>query len=75
MHRELSDIIESEKLKPVEARKFVENALRDGVLRTTGTGVNAILPPASIFDKSRETKRLRVIELLMKFFQRFFGLV
>ncbi len=78
MEKELDEIIKQEKLKPEKTKKFVENAFRDGVLRTTGTDLDSILPAVSIFNKkgpSRAEKRQSVIELLKDFFQKFFGLI
>lgn len=77
MLEELEEIIQKEKLKPVKARKFMENAFHDGTLRTTGTDLDSILPAVSIFKKvgpSRAEKRQHVIELLKGYFQKFFGL-
>lgn len=45
MERELDAIIQQEKLRPEKARRFMENAFRDGAPRTTGTDLDAILPP------------------------------
>jgi len=46
---DLSAIIEAERLKPEETRRFVSNAFRDGALKTTGTDIDKILPPVSRF--------------------------
>ena len=79
MEEELEAIIQHEKLKPELARKFVENAFRDGALRTTGTDLDAILPAVSIFsknkDETRAAKRESVIEKLKGYFEKFFGLI
>ena len=50
-HREtdIQTLITEEKLKSEETRKFVENAFRDGVLKTTGTDVDRLMPPVSRF--------------------------
>ena len=68
---ELSTIIAEEKLKPAETRKFVEYSFRDGVMKTTGTDVDKILPPMSRFGGGMEKKKLTVIERLKAFFERF----
>ena len=78
MEEELEEIIQKEKLKPEKTRKFIENAFRDGTLRTTGTDLDSILPAVSIFNKkgpSRTEKRQNVIELLKCYFQKFFGVI
>ena len=72
--RELTAIIEEEKLKPEETRKFVEYSFRDGVMKTTGTDIDKLLPPVSRFGGGREKKKATVIERLLQFFERFFGL-
>ena len=73
--RELTAIIEEEKLKPDETRKFVENAFRDGSVKTTGTDIDKIMPPVSRFGGgNREEKKQGVISKLLKFFERFFGI-
>ncbi|WP_458691337.1 type I restriction endonuclease subunit R [Nocardia tengchongensis] len=73
---ELETIITEERLRPDEARAFVETAFRDGVLRTTGTAIIKVLPPTSRFsiDGGHGEKKQRVIEKLGAFFERFFGL-
>lgn len=47
---DIQELIQGEKLKPEETKKLMENAFRDGVLKTTGTDVDKILPPVSRFD-------------------------
>ena len=73
--RELTAIIEEEKLKPDETRKFIENAFRDGYVKTTGTDIDKIMPPVSRFGGgNREEKKQGIITKLLKFFARFFGI-
>ena len=43
-------------------------------MRTTGTGIDKILPPVSPFGGAREKKKQTVIEKLIAFFERFFGI-
>lgn len=60
---DLSAIIEGEKLRPKETRKFVAGSFRDGALKTTGTDIDKILPPVSRFSKGgRTVKKQNVIE-------------
>ena len=78
MEQEFEEIIQKERLKREKAQKFMKNAFRDGVLRTTGTDLDAILPAVSIFNKtgpSRAQKRQNVIHLLKDYFQKFYGLI
>ena len=72
--RQLAEIIEEEKLKPEETRQFVEYSFRDGSMKTTGTDIDKILPPVSRFGGGREKKKATVIQRLLGFFERFFGL-
>jgi len=73
---DLSAIIEDEKLKPAETRKFLTNAFRDGAMKTTGTDIDKILPPVSRFSGGgRAAKKQSVIEKLQVFFEKFLGVV
>ena len=73
---DLTAIITEENLKPDEARKYIENALRDGVLKTAGTDIDRFMPPISRFgDNNRSEKKLSVIEKLKRFFEKYFGVV
>lgn len=58
---DLAKIIMAEKLKPEETRKFVSNAFRDGVLKTTGTEINKLMPPVSRFGGSGRAKKSKVL--------------
>ncbi len=73
--QELIDIIRSENLKEAETRKFIENAFRDGEIKTTGTDIDGIMPPTSRFGGgNRAKKKQTIIEKLKAFFERFFGI-
>ena len=74
---DIQTLITEEKLKPEETRKFVENAFRDGILKTPGTDVDRLMPPVSRFGggRSRDKKKQTVIERLKGFFEKYFGLV
>ena len=73
--RELTQIIQEEKLKDSETRKFVENAFRDGEIRTSGTEIDKLMPPISRFGGgNRAQKKQGVIEKLKTFFDKFFGI-
>lgn len=75
--QDLDVLIDEEKLKPEEAKKFIDNAFRDGDIKTAGTDLDGILPPISRFlgGASRATKKQTVIEKLKVFFNKYFGLV
>lgn len=71
---ELVQIIKDEKLKEPETRKFIENAFRDGEIKTTGTDIDRLMPPISRFGGGdRTTKKQCVIDKLKSFFEKFFG--
>lgn len=73
--RQLAQIIEEEKLKDEETRKFVEYAFRDGAIKTTGTDIDKIMPKMSRFGGgNREEKKKGIIAKLVAFFERFFGI-
>ena len=73
--KDLEKVIEEEKLKPEETKKFIDNSLRDGTLKTTGTDIDKLLPPVSRFGGgNRIEKKLGVIEKLKGFFDKYLGL-
>lgn len=73
---ELAKIIEDNNLNPAETRRLITNSFRDGVLKTTGTDVDRILPAMSRFgDSNRSGKKKGVIERLMSFFEKYFGAI
>ena len=73
--QELEEIIAEEKLKPAEAQRFVDNAFRDGALKTTGTDIDKILPPVSRFGGgNRAEKKKSIIRRLAQFFEKYFGI-
>ena len=73
---DLDAIIASENLKADETARFVENAFRDGAIRTTGTDIDKILPAMSRFGGgNRQEKKKTVIEKLKGFFEKYFGVI
>ncbi|MCG8514498.1 MAG: hypothetical protein MI740_10170, partial [Halanaerobiales bacterium] len=74
---DLTEIINDEKLKPDETKKFIEGSFRDGSLKTTGTDIDKILPPVSRFVRvgARSAKKQSVIEKLTAFFEKYLGLI
>lgn len=72
---DLAEIIAAEKLKPEETRKFMENAFRDGAVKTTGTDIDKLMPPVSRFGGgNRSKKKQGIIEKFKVFFEKYFGL-
>ena len=72
---DLTDLIINEKLKEKETRHFIDNSFRDGVLKTTGTDIDKILPPVSRFSGGRAVKKQSIIDRLTGFFEKYLGLV
>ena len=73
---DLDALIAAEGLRPEATRAFMDNALRDDRLRTTGTDLDALLPPLSLFTAGspRAAKSEAVIGRLAGLFERFRGL-
>lgn len=77
--QDLVAIIKDEKLKEKETQLFIENSFRDGVLKTTGTDIDAIMPAVSRFGGgiagNRTEIKKRVIDRLMVYFEKYVELV
>lgn len=72
---DLKNIIQEEKLKPEETRKYLENAFRDGEIKTAGTDIDKLMPPVSRFGGGkRAEKKQSVISKLKTFFEKYFGI-
>ena len=72
---DLNAIITEERLKPEDTRKFMENAFRDGEIKTAGTDIDKLMPPISRFGGgNRAKKKQGVIEKLKGFFEKYFGI-
>lgn len=72
--QDLDQIIAEEKLKPDEAKHFIDNSFRDGTLKTTGTDFDRIMPPVSRFGGgSRTEKKQGIIRRLSGFFEKYLG--
>ena len=73
--RQLVTIIQEENLKDEETRRFMDSAFRDGSVKTTGTDIDKLMPPISRFGGGNRTvKKQAIIDKLMAFFNRFFGI-
>jgi len=73
--KDLSAIIEEENLKAKETRRFIDGSFRDGAVKTTGTAIDKILPPVSRFSGGgRAVKKQSVIDKLLSFFEKYFGI-
>ena len=71
---DLNAIITEEKLKPEDTQKFMENAFRDGEIKTAGTDIDKLMPPISRFGGGRAKKKQGVIDRLKTFFEKYFGI-
>ena len=73
--QDLNAIITEERLKPEDTRKFMENAFRDGEIKTAGTDIDKLMPPLSRFGGGgRAKKKQGVIDKLKNFFEKYFGI-
>ncbi len=76
--QDLMQIICEEKLKNEETHKFVQNAFRDGILKTTGTDIDVILPAVSRFGSggiNRTERKKTVIDRLSAYFEKYRELI
>ncbi len=74
--KDLTLIIEEEKLKSDETRDFIDRSFRDDELKTIGTDIDKIMPPVSRFGGAgRDKKKEALIRRLMAYFEKFRGLV
>ena len=72
---DLKKIINDENLNEEETRKFLDNAFRDGQVKTNGTDIEKILPPMRRFGGgNRAKKKGNIIVKVKKFFEKYFGL-
>jgi type I restriction enzyme R subunit len=72
---DLKKIIEEENLNEEETRKFINNAFRDGQVKTNGTDIEKILPPMRRFGGgNRAEKKESIIAKIKKFFEKYLGI-
>ena len=72
---DLKTLIEDENLNEEETRKFLDNSFRDGQVKTAGTDIEKILPPMRRFGGgNRNERKQTIIEKVLKFFEKYFGL-
>ncbi|MGL4986029.1 MAG: type I restriction endonuclease subunit R [Treponemataceae bacterium] len=72
---DLVSIISEENLNPESTRKFLENAFRDGEIKTLGTDIDKLMPPISRFEgNKRAEKKATIINKLKVFFDKYFGI-
>ena len=72
---DLKKIINDENLNEEETRKFLDNAFRDGQVKTNGTDIEKILLPMRRFGGgNRAEKKENIIVKVKKFFEKYFGL-
>ena len=72
--KDLDALIAAEKMPEYETKRFVENSFRDGVMKTTGTGIDKIMPPMSYFGGGKIERKKSIIEKLQAFFDKYSGL-
>lgn len=69
--RDLQEIISRNGLNRIETENLIKNSFKDGVLKTTGTEFDGILPPLSRFGGVRQKRKRQVISELNKFFEQY----
>jgi len=71
--KEISDLITSENLNEREAKKFLEYCLEEGEVKETGTDIDNILPPMSMFEEAdkRAKKKKNVLGKFKEFVDKF----
>ena len=73
---DLSTLIADENLKDEETRKYIDNAFRDGAIKTTGTDIDKLMPPVSRFGGgNRAAKKQGIIDKIQAFFEKYFGII
>lgn len=75
--KELDGIIDTEGLNRDYTYHLIINSFRDGVLKTTGTDIDRVMPVMSRFaaDNARATKKKTVVKRLKEFFEKYFGAI
>ena len=73
---ELDKIIEEENLNKDQTYSFIQKSFEQGRVETNGTEVSTLLPPMSMFtpNNDRQEKKNKVIDRLLKFFDKFFSI-
>ena len=72
---ELNKIISEENLKQDKTIAFINNAFRDGELRSTGRGFADIMPPTPMFceQNTRTKQKEKILARLQLFFEKYLG--
>ena len=71
----LKEIIDSENLNEERTRKFISDSFEAGLVKTTGTDIDKLMPPTSRFGKgNHDAKKKSILEKILSFFERFFGI-
>lgn len=72
---ELKEMIDDYNLNSEKTQRFIRNSFRDGEIRTTGTGIDEIMPPVSRFGKvDRDALKGDIIDAVKRYFERYYGL-
>ena len=64
--KQLVALIKEENLKDAETRHFIDYAFRDGVVKTTGTDIDNLMPPIWVYPEFcvnvlRECKQQKLV--------------
>ncbi len=74
--KEITDIIKAENLKEKDTLSYINNAFRDGEIKTFGFDFDKLLPPISRFsrEENRQEKKNSIADKLIRFFEKFYNI-
>ena len=74
--KEITDIIKAENLKEKDTLSYINNAFRDGEIKTFGVDFDKLLPPISRFsrEENRQEKKNSIADKLIRFFEKFYNI-
>ncbi len=69
-------IIKAENLKEKDTLSYINNAFRDGEIKTFGVDFDKLLPPISRFsrEENRQEKKNSIADKLIRFFEKFYNI-
>ncbi len=74
--KEITNIIKAENLKEKDTLSYINNAFRDGEIKTFGVDFDKLLPPISRFsrEENRQEKKNSIADKLIRFFEKFYNI-
>lgn len=74
-NEELDTIIQDNNLKADLTHTYLQNAFKDGFLRTTGVDFDALFPTISRFGGKRKAIKEKVMDLLNAYFEKYYDVI